>query len=66
MANPLSLILSAEILLRHLDWHEAADNIISGLYKTILSAQVKCDLAEMVGVKLLSCSEYAAAVIQKM
>jgi len=66
MANPSSLILSAEMLLRHLGWLEAADLIVSGVSHAIANAQVTCDLAEMVGVEPLSCSDYAAAVIQQM
>lgn len=66
MANPSSLILSAEMLLRHLGWLEAADLIVSGVSRAIANAQVTCDLAEMVGVEPLGCSEYAAAVIQQM
>ena len=66
MANPSSLILSAEMLLRHLGWLEAADLIVSGVSKAIAEKQVTCDLAEMIGVEPLSCSDYAAAVIKQM
>ena len=66
MANPSSLILSAEMLLRHLGWLEAADLIVSGVSKAIAKKQVTCDLAEMIGVEPLSCSDYAAAVIKHM
>ena len=66
MANPSSLILSAEMLLRHLGWQEAADLIVSGVSKAIAEKQVTCDLAEMIGVEPLSCSDYAAAVIKHM
>ena len=66
MANPSSLILSAEMLLRHLGWLEAADLIVFGVSKAIAEKQVTCDLAEMIGVEPLSCSDYAAAVINQM
>jgi isocitrate dehydrogenase len=66
MANPSSLILSAEMLLRHLGWTEAADLVIAGVSGAISQAQVTCDLAETIGVEALSCSDYAAAVIQHM
>ena len=66
MANPSSLILSAEMLLRHLGWLEAGDLMVSGLSKAIAKKQVTCDLAEMIGVEPLSCSDYAAAVIKHM
>lgn len=66
MANPSSLILSAEMLLRHLGWLEAADLVVRGVSGAISKSQVTCDLAEAVGVDALSCSDYAAAVIQNM
>ena len=66
MANPSSLILSAEMLLRHLGWQQAADLVVSGISGAILASQVTCDLAEMVGVEPISCSDYAAAVIKQM
>lgn len=66
MANPSSLILSAEMMLRHLGWGEAADLVVAGVSGAIANSQVTCDLAEMVGVNPLSCSDYAAAVIQQM
>lgn len=66
MANPSSLILSAEMLLRHLGWEEAADLVVAGVSGAINNSQVTCDLAEMVGVEALSCSDYAAAVIKNM
>lgn len=66
MANPSSLILSAEMLLRHLGWQQAADLVVSGISGAILASQVTCDLAEMVGVEPISCSDYATAVIKQM
>ncbi len=66
MANPSSLILSAEMLLRHLGWFEAADLVVSGVSGAIAASKVTCDLADAVGVDALSCSDYAAAVIQNM
>ncbi len=66
MANPSSLVLSAEMMLRHMNWDEAADLVIKGVSGAIAASQVTCDLAEMVGVEALSCSDYAAAVIRKM
>lgn len=65
-ANPSSLILSAEMLLRHLGWVEAADLVISGVSGAISNARVTGDLAQAIGVDALSCSDYAAAVIQNM
>lgn len=66
MANPSSLILSAEMMLRHIGWNEAANLIVAGVSGAIAQSQVTCDLAEMVDVEALSCSDYAAAVIEKM
>ncbi|WP_430010133.1 NADP-dependent isocitrate dehydrogenase [Methylophaga lonarensis] len=66
MANPSSLILSAEMLLRHLGWFEAADLVVAGVSGAISASKVTCDLADAVGVDALSCSDYAAAVIQNM
>ena len=65
-ANPSSLILSAEMLLRHLGWGEAADLVVSGVSGAISNARVTGDLAHAIGVDALSCSDYAAAVIQNM
>ncbi|MCB2426715.1 NADP-dependent isocitrate dehydrogenase [Methylophaga pinxianii] len=65
-ANPSSLILSAEMLLRHLGWVEAADLVVSGVSGAISNARVTGDLAQAIGVDALSCSDYAAAVIQNM
>ncbi|MFW5450936.1 MAG: NADP-dependent isocitrate dehydrogenase [Methylophagaceae bacterium] len=66
MANPSSLILSAEMMLRHLGWMEAADLVVAGVAGAIAGSNVTCDLAEMVGVEPLSCSDYAATVIKQM
>ena len=63
--NPGSLILSAEMMLRHLNWHEAADFIIKGVEGAILKKQVTYDLERLLeGATLLSCSEFAEAIIR--
>ena len=54
------------MLLRHLGWQDAADLIVSGVSKAIAEKQVTCDLAEMIGVEPLSCSDFATAVIKHM
>jgi isocitrate dehydrogenase len=46
-ANPGSIILSAEMMLRHLGWNEAADLIIKTMEKTILNKTVTCDFANL-------------------
>jgi len=65
--NPGSLILSAEMMLRHLGWDSAADKIIKGVSGAIQSKTVTYDLARLVdGATELSCSEFADAIIANM
>lgn len=62
--NPGSLILSAEMMLRHLGWSEAADMIIKGLGGAILNKTVTYDLERLMeGATLVSCSGFGDAVI---
>ncbi len=65
--NPGSLILSAEMMLRHLGWFEAADLIVKGMSGAIQAKTVTYDFERLLeGGKLLSCSEFGDAVIQQM
>lgn len=65
--NPGSLILSAEMMLRHLGWNEAADYIISGMSGAILAKTVTYDFERLMpGAKLLRCSEFGQAIIHHM
>lgn len=65
--NPGSIILSAEMMLRHMGWNEAADLIIHGMEKTILSKEVTYDFARMMkDAKELSCSAFGDALIRNM
>ncbi len=65
--NPGSLILSAEMMLRHMGWTEAADLIIKGMEGAISAKTVTYDFERlMTGAKLLSCSEFGDAVIAHM
>jgi len=65
--NPGSEILSAEMMLRHLGWREAADLIISSLEKTIMSKRVTHDLARLMeGATQVSCSGFGEAMIENM
>lgn len=65
--NPGSEILSAEMMLRHLHWYEAADLIIKGVSGAIAAKTVTYDLARLLpDSKLLSCSEFGEAVIKHM
>ncbi len=65
--NPGSLILSAEMMLRHLGWNEAADLIIDGMNGAIQAKTVTYDFERLMdGATLLSCSEFGDAVIANM
>ncbi len=65
--NPGSLILSAEMMLRHMGWVEAADLIIKGMDGAITDKTVTYDFERlMTDAKLVSCSGFGDAVVQKM
>ncbi len=65
--NPASVILSGEMMFRHLGWHEAADLIIAGIDKTISQKRVTYDFErQMEGATLLKCSEFGEAVVENM
>jgi len=66
-ANPSSLILSAEMMLRFLNWNEAAELIRRALAETIRAKQVTFDLAAQIpGAQTLGTREFAAAIIHNM
>ena len=63
MVNPSSLILSAEMMLRHMGWTEAADLILNAMSKTIKNKTVTYDLERLIDdATLLSCSEFGKAL----
>ena len=65
--NPGSLILSAEMMLRHLGWVEAADAIIRSMEKTIESKVVTYDFARLMqGATQVPCSKFGEALIANM
>lgn len=65
--NPGSLILSAEMMLRHLGWKEAADLVIKGMESAITDKQVTYDFARLMeGAEEVSCSEFGDAMIARM
>lgn len=65
--NPSSLILSAEMMLRHMGWTEAADLIIRGVEGAIAAKTVTYDLERLMeGATKLSCSGFGKAVIARM
>jgi len=65
--NPGSVILSGEMMFRHMGWNEAADLIISSLDKTIGQKRVTYDFErQMEGATLLKCSEFGEAMVGNM
>ena len=65
--NPGSLILSAEMMLRHMGWTEAADLIISSMEKAITSKKVTYDFARLMeGATQVSCSGFGDVMIEQM
>ena len=65
--NPGSLILSAEMMLRHMGWAEAADLILKGMEGAIAAKTVTYDFARLMeGATQVSCSAFAQAVVAKM
>ncbi|HYB50578.1 MAG TPA: NADP-dependent isocitrate dehydrogenase [Burkholderiaceae bacterium] len=65
--NPGSEILSAEMMLRHMGWTEAADRIVSSMEKAIRNKTVTYDFARLMpGAKQLSCSGFGEAMIAQM
>lgn len=63
--NPGSLILSAEMMLRHIGWTEAADLIIKGMEQAIEAKTVTYDFERlMTGAKLVSCAGFGEAIIK--
>lgn len=65
--NPGSLILSAEMMLRHIGWTESADLIISAVEKAIAAKTVTYDFArQMEGAKQVSSSGFGEAMISQM
>ncbi len=65
--NPGSEILSAEMMLRHMGWKEAADLIIRSLEQSILSKKVTYDFARLMdGATQVSCSGFGQVMIDNM
>ncbi|MFM9880876.1 MAG: NADP-dependent isocitrate dehydrogenase [Burkholderiaceae bacterium] len=65
--NPGSEILSAEMMLRHMGWIEAADLIISSMKKSIASKKVTYDFARLMeGATQVSCSGFGQVMIDHM
>lgn len=65
--NPSSVILSGEMMLRHMGWTEAADLILQAMTKTITQKRVTYDFHRLMeGAELLKCSEFGSAVVESM
>lgn len=67
MVNPSSIILSGEMMLRHLGWTEAADLILTAMETTINAKAVTYDFHRLMeGARLLSCSEFGKQLVKNM
>jgi isocitrate dehydrogenase len=65
--NPGSVVLSGEMMFRHMKWHEAADLIIKGMEGAISAKTVTYDFARLMeGAKEVKCSEFGDAMIKHM
>ena len=67
LANPSSIILSAEMMLRHMGWTEAADLVLRGVAKAILSKRVTGDFSsEMEGATQVGTAQFGDEIIANM
>lgn len=67
LANPSSLILSAEMMLRHMGWVEAADLVLSGVGKAIASKRVTIDFSsQMEGAIQVGTAQFGDEIIANM
>ena len=67
MVNPGSVILSGEMMLRHMGWGEAADLVVKGMDGAIAAKTVTYDFhRQMAGATLLKCSEFGTAIVKHM
>ena len=65
--NPGSVILSGEMMLRHMHWNEAADLVVKGMDGAIGSKRVTYDFARLMdGATELKCSEFGDEIIKHM
>jgi isocitrate dehydrogenase len=65
--NPGSLILSGEMMLRHIGWTESADLIVKGMEGAISSKKVTYDFERLMeDATLLSCSDFGRAIVSHM
>ena len=65
--NPGSVILSGDLMLRHLGWEKAADLVVKGLEQAIAEKIVTYDFARLMdGATEVKCSEFGSAIIERM
>ena len=65
--NPCSLLLSGVLMLEHLGWQEAADDIVRALEATIADKVVTYDFARLMdGATEVKCSEFASAIVDRL
>jgi isocitrate dehydrogenase len=65
--NPGSVLLSGVLMFEHLGWQDAADNIVSALEATIADKIVTYDFARLMdGATEVKCSEFAAAIVERL
>ncbi|MCE5181168.1 MAG: NADP-dependent isocitrate dehydrogenase [Betaproteobacteria bacterium] len=65
--NPGSIILSAEMMLRHMGWLEAADLIVRSMERAILAKKVTYDFARLMdGATQVSCSAFGQEMVERM
>lgn len=65
--NPGSMILSAEMMLRHMGWTDAADTIIQAMEAAIATKRVTYDFARLMdGAEQVSCSAFGDVMIEQM
>lgn len=66
VANPTSLMLSGVMMLKHIGWDEAANILESAIMETYADQKVTQDLARVLNIKPLKCSEFAEEIIKRM
>lgn len=66
VANPTSLILSGVMMLDHMGWHEAAEILDRAVTECYKDQKVTQDIARVINIKALKCSEFADEIIKRM
>ncbi len=66
VANPTSLTLSGAMMLKQIGWHEAADILETSIEETYRDRKVTQDIARVLDIKPLKCSEFGEEIIKRM